>query len=177
MHHKETIILGVIALSLSTYVLISGMKEVSKENASIIKESFENFGFSVSQAESITLARNNERVIITKEADRWKIKNSKDSWISTQSIDALFKIFQYGFIRTFEPDVSSKIDEYGLDTPEITFEITLKTGGLMKQLALGKDDVTGLSCYAKVSGESKIFLVGKEYKNELIKFFDKIKDH
>jgi hypothetical protein len=177
MHPRGTIILGLIALVLAAYVSISEREELRKSASSEMSDFFTIRGFSITSTERITLSMNNEKALIIKEGDRWKVKNSKEFYISNQSVDDLFKIFRFGFVRIFEPDASSKLVEYGLDKPEINFEIKLKNTGSMKLLALGKDHVNGLTCYARITDEPNIFLVGKEFKNELIRFIEGIENH
>ncbi len=77
--------------------------------------------------------------------------------------------------RTLE-DVGDKLASYGLDKPEATVTLTLKEGGALPAIKIGKTTQVGFSAYAQKGDDPKVYLTAAALQSGVKKQVKDLRD-
>ncbi|MFA4916183.1 MAG: DUF4340 domain-containing protein [Syntrophales bacterium] len=169
MNKKTIAILLLIFIGLGTYVYFF---ETDRSDEVVNKEATGNkvkklLSIDPRDVNEIVLTRKNERIVFKKETGQWIIKDPIAATARNEMVDGLLSIFDFGIVREITTDLLDA-SKYGLDSPEIEFEIRFKNDKKPPQtLLLGNDSPDSSSCYGRLKSQSRIVLLGVIYKRDL----------
>ena len=134
------------------------------------------FCFDLKEVKGIKVTFQEKSILIKKENGEWKLKRPFDSPVQSKDISDITSIFNYGIVRVVH-DNPHNLSQWGLSEPEIELSLEVAEGSklsLWKTLFIGKENPSYTSCYAMVKGEVRVLMIGIAYKQELIRFFEKV---
>lgn len=126
------------------------------------------FNFNISDIQEIMLRWKGRAIFFKKEKGQWRIKEPLEAPADNEKINALLSIFDYGIVGVIDVHPSD-YRQYGLAQPEIEWGIKGKGETAFRSLLIGSNNPNNASCYARVSGESRVMIIGCAYKSELQK--------
>lgn len=174
---KTTLILILTALALGGFVYFYEIRG-KQQQAEVQEKQKQVFDFESEQIQSITIKTESETLTLTKdekaESTGWKISSPVAKEADLPTVEFLLdQITELKSDRVITTSVS-QLSEYGLDKPEITLEVKLKSDQT-RRLFLGKPDFNGSFIYSQLEPEGEppedvsVLLLSVNFKNVLTK--------
>ena len=168
MNNKTIGILSLIFIVLGVYVYVFEIdRTVEVEELPKVEKLLD---FNPEEVTEIVLTRQDERIVFKRESDQWVIQEPIKAKARKAVIDDLLSLFDYGIVREIDTTLSDA-PNYGLDPPEIEFEIKFKNA-LPQTLLIGHDSPGSTCCYGRIKDQSRIVLLGIRYKWDLDQSLD-----
>lgn len=160
-------VLLLMAISLSAYVVFF---EMGRDGAPKSGGPARIVDFEDSEVKEIKVFfRGGPEIHLGREADEWRLQDGFDGAFSpAEMATAAMGVFRYGWIEILDAEDSSDT-VFGLEEPEVVLDLSFygPRGATRKTLLLGDDNPAHRSCYARLEGDPRIYLVGILYKRDL----------
>ncbi|QNU66595.1 DUF4340 domain-containing protein [Ruminiclostridium herbifermentans] len=166
LYRNAVILIVILGLLIGAYFYISSRQTANSDplDESIIDDTIYVMKSEREQITSITFNNDNGTFTITKKDDKWSIDPSYDFEVDNLNADgAVTDMSSIVANKVIEENVTD-LSKYGLDKP-ITVKVGLSDGS-SKELLVGSYTLTEDGRYCKMSGESKVYLVGTYYTSK-----------
>ena len=178
MIKKPTLIVLACAIILGAVVYYFDWKrgKLEKPEADATKPAF---SLQADDISSLTISRpakaGEPATRIEKRDGEWRIVQPIETEADNGVIEGIVDGIARAHISQTEPSGRDRLKAYGLDTPEVSIELQLKSGAKHK-LVMGNEDFTSLYAYSIVDGAKDVSLLPKSLLATTDKPLDDLRD-
>ena len=164
---RRIVVLSAVLISLAAYLFLVDMP-AGKGDAPPGDEML--FPFQVEQVQRIEIRRQGQEkpLVLERGEDGWMITSPQQAPADPERVRGLLDVFKCGYIEVIGR-LPMNIAQYGLDKPDSSITLTLKQeqGPKTRTVSFGSNNPGNTSCYARISGDPRVLMVGILYKMEL----------
>lgn len=173
MSIKKTVILFIILVLMGAYyytqVNLSEKQQAEEEAARKL------FNASEETIQEITLQRQNEKIVLEKQEETWKMIQPVEDAADTDAVKRMVMNFVNAEQKKTIADDSSKDQEFGLDKPQLIVNARGQDGNAM-YLAIGSETPTASGYYAHVDNQPQVIAISSQIKTGLDKSLYDLRD-
>ena len=172
MNTRRIAFLGAVLILLGAYLYFWDIAALHKD----VRPGEEMlFPFRVEEVQRIEIRRQGSPrpLVLERRGRKWLISSPIEAPADPERVKGLLDVFKCGYIEVIGR-MPLDSGQYGLDRPQSSISLTLGGKGRprVKTVSFGSNNPGNTSCYAMVSDDPRVLLVGMLYKMELGKKAD-----
>jgi hypothetical protein len=133
------------------------------------------FSFKREDINSVSITRAGQTVTIDNDNNQWTIKQPVNARADESAVSSLTNELASAKVERTLPANSGDLKSYGLDNPQVTLGIKLKSGE-QHTIKLGSKDFSGLAVYGQVDGSKDVAMIPISLFTNADKQLDDLRD-
>jgi len=135
------------------------------------------FTFDKEAVSTLTLTYPDRAIRLEKDtAGKWRITQPVQADADEETVKNLIGALTDTEIRRTLDEVPQDLTVYGLNTPVVTVQVTLKDGKTLPVMSIGKDTPVGFSVYVRQEGTPKLMLTAQSLRLGMTKEVKDLRD-
>jgi hypothetical protein len=170
MRFRNTLILGLVLVTLGSYVYFVEFERAAKESK---KETL--FDFDQSQVQAVTLKYPDREIALEMIGGEWKLVRPVEALADESSTKNLIRAIAECEIKRRLDEVPGDLKPFGLDAPDVVIRVKLESGEL-PEIRVGKTTPVGFSTYIQRADDPKVLLTSSAFHSGMEKQVRDLRD-